>query len=349
MPSLNLVAEFDHQVTGVTVTRDGRTFVNFPRWTEDTEVSVAELMDDGSLRPYPDDEWNRWRNARKTDVSPGDHWVCVQAVVANGDSVWVLDPAAPATAHLVEGGPKLVQIVLDSLPRTRSGGDRVVRTIQFDEDVAPEGSYLNDVRFSPDSKWAYITDSGWRGALVVVDLESGSARRVLDGHPSTQPEDSVTVEIDGAPLRRPDGRGAEFAADSIALTNDCETLYWKPLTGKTLYRIATVALRDESRSADALADAVETVGQTEITDGLWIHSSGRFFLTAPEKYAVIERDGDAETVVVQDDRLRWPDTMSEGPDGEMYVTASHIQDSAWFTPGAPSALPTALFRFDPAA
>ena len=53
---------------------------------------------------------------------------------------------------------------------------------------------------------------------------------------------------------------------------------------------------------------------------------------AVEKYAVIERDGDAETVAVRDDRLRWPDTMSEGPDGTMYVTASHIQDSALVQP-----------------
>lgn len=338
MPSLSLVAAFDHQVTGVTVTDDGRTFVNFPRWTEDTAVSVAEILDDGSLRPYPDDAWNGWRNAN--DASPGDHWVCVQAVVADGDSVWVLDPAAPATAHLVPGGPKLVQIALD--------GDRVARTVAFGEDVAPEGSYLNDVRFSPDGTHAYITDSGWRGALVVVDLETGTARRVLDGHPSTQPEDDVTVEIDGERLSRPDGRGAVFAADSLALSNDGETLYWKALTGRTLYRIATSALRDESLDADALAEAVEKVGQTEITDGLWIHSSGRFFLTAVETYAVIERDGDAETVAVQDDRLRWPDTMSEGPDGTMYVTASHIQDSPWFKPDADHAVPSALYRFDPA-
>ena len=337
MASLTLVAEFDHQVTGVTVTGSGRTFVNFPRWTEDTAVSVAEVLKDGSLRPYPDDEWNAWRNAN--DASPGDHWVCVQAVVADGDSVWVLDPAAPATAHLVPDGPKLVQIALD--------GDHVARTIAFGEDVAPEGSYLNDVRFSPDGTAAYITDSGWCGALVVVDLESGTARRVLDGHPSTQPEDDVTVEIDGERLSRPDGRGAVFAADSIALSNDGETLYWKALTGKTLYRIATSALRDEGLGADALGEAVEAVGETEITDGLWIHSSGRFFLTAVEKYAVIERDGDAETVAVQDDRLRWPDTMSEGPDGAMYVTASHIQDSPWFNPEADASVPSALFRFDP--
>ena len=68
--------------TGVSVSHTGRIFVNFPRWTEDTAVSVAELKD-GKLTPFPDSEWNAWRNARKDDVSPKDHWVCVQSVVAD--------------------------------------------------------------------------------------------------------------------------------------------------------------------------------------------------------------------------------------------------------------------------
>ena len=49
-----------------------------------------------------------------------------------------------------------------------------------------------------------------------------------------------------------------------------------------------------------------------------------------------------------DRRLRWPDTMAEGPDSTLYVTASHIQDSFWFKPGAPLALRTELFSFAPA-
>ena len=33
-PALTEVARFGHQVTGVTAARDGRVFVNFPRWSE---------------------------------------------------------------------------------------------------------------------------------------------------------------------------------------------------------------------------------------------------------------------------------------------------------------------------
>ena len=48
-----------------------------------------------------------------------------------------------------------------------------------------------------------------------------------------------------------------------------------------------------------------------------------------------------------DARLRWPDTFSEGPDGTIYITASHIQDSPWFKPQAPVAVKTELFSFLP--
>ena len=33
--------------------------------------------------------------------------------------------------------------------------------------------------------------------------------------------------------------------------------------------------------------------------------------------------------ILQDDELRWPDTFSEGADGTIFFTMSHIQDSAF--------------------
>ncbi len=49
--TLQKVASFDHQVTGVAVSEDGRIFVNFPRWFEDSPISVAEITKDGKLHP----------------------------------------------------------------------------------------------------------------------------------------------------------------------------------------------------------------------------------------------------------------------------------------------------------
>ena len=337
---LELVAAFEHQVTGVTVSRDGRFFVNDPRWTEDAPVSVAEIQRDGSLRPYPDPAWNSWRNSRKDELNARDHWVCVQSVVADRNgNLWVLDPAAPAQQTVVPMGPKLVRIDLAT--------NRVAQTIAFDDTVAPQGSYLNDVRISADGRTAYITDSGAKGAIVVVDLTTGRARRALDGHPSTQPDKGVAVKADGQVLRRPDGRGVEFAADGIAMSRDGTYLYWQAIKGRTLYRIPTAALAATLSDPQALASLpgrVETVGENGPADGLLMASDDRLYITAIEDNAVKLRDARGLRLLIQDARLRWPDTMAEGPDGALYVTTSRIQDMSWYKPGNPNALATQLYR-----
>jgi sugar lactone lactonase YvrE len=340
---VELVAQFGHQVTGVTVSERGRVFVNFPRWTEDSPVSVAEVQRDGSTRPYPDGDWNAWRNARKDELSPGDHWVCVQSVVADGrGSLWVVDPAAPAQSFIVPGGPKLVRIDLAT--------DRVAKIYRFDQDVAPQGSYLNDVRLSPDGRFAFITDSGARGAIVVVELASGKARRVLDGDPTTQRKKGLVVKTDGRPLRRPDGRGVEFNADGIAISKDGRYLYWQALSGDTLYRIRTDILETRGLAGEDVSASVENYGLNGVADGLLIaRATDSMFITSLEDNAIKVRDlaqgPDApRRILAQDERLRWPDTFSQGPDGTIYVTTSRIQDSAFFKRDAPLALPTQLWR-----
>ncbi len=341
-PALTEVATFEQQVTGVAVTKDGRIFVNFPRWEKDVPVSVAEVMKNGALKPYPDADWNSWSNLKHNtpqEPAPGEHFVCVQSVTVDPQgAIWVIDPAAPGNAFIIPGGPKLVKID----PKT----DKVVQVIRFDTSLAPQGSYLNDVRVSPDGRTAYLTDSGQRGALLVVDVASGQGRRVLDGDKRTQPEPGVVPRVDGHELRQPDNRSPAFAADGIALDAKGEFLYWQALVGRTLYRVPTAALADTGLSADALGSRVEVVGTTNVADGLWMDEGGYLYVTAPEDNAVRMRAPDGTTTVIaRDTRLRWPDSLAEGADGSIYVTASHIQDMARFhEKGSTRTMPYGLFR-----
>ena len=340
-PSANLrleeAAAFQHQATGVACSADGRVFVSFPRWTEDTPVSVAEVKKDGSLRPYPDEEWNTWRNAPAVPgaIKPHDHFVCVQSVVCDKrGNLWVLDPAAPGLDKVVAGGPKMVRIALAT--------NKVEQVIKFGEDVALQGSYLNDVRFQPDGNTAFITDSGARGSILVVDLAKGTAHSRLDGHPSTQPDKGIEVTVEGNKLKRPDGRGMQVAVDGLALSNDGKTLYFQPLTGRMLYRIATEHLMSDD--PETAGQKVEKAGVSCVADGLLMTRDDRLLITSPEDSSIKLWAGDRARTLVQDPNLRWPDSMAEAPDGSIYVTASRIQDSAWFNKDAPTALPTKLYR-----
>ena len=310
-PALEVVAESVRQWTGVAVSREGRVFVNFPRWSPEVPVSVAELRADGALEAFPDQGWNEW----SPGSDPASAWVCVQSVVADGEgSLWVLDPANPGFAGVVPGGAKLVEIDIPT--------GAIVQVIRFGAAAAPADSYLNDVRIDHRHGAAYLTDSGL-GALVVVDLTTGAARRVLEGDPSTRAEDTVLV-IEGEPWLRPDGSSPQVHADGIAYDRTRDLVYFQALTGRTLYRIAGAALRDPALDQAALAERVEKVAASGPSDGLLWDGADGIFISAIEDDAVKRWRPDGVEIVVSDPRIAWPDSFARGPDGSLYVTTSQI-------------------------
>lgn len=309
---LTEVATSERRWTGIAAAPDGRVFVSFPRWSPDVPFSVGVLSEDGSVTPYPDETVNTWTG----EEDPGERFVCVQAMFVDAAGrLWVLDPANPMFQGVVEGGPKLVQIDLAT--------DSIVRTIPFGPEAATSSSYLNDVRVDPDTEFAYLTDSN-APALVVVDLASGAARRVLEEHTATTAEE-VTLTIGGRPWLRPDGSRPEVHADGIGLTPDREWVYFQALTGRTLYRIPTAALRDPEATPDALEAALETVGPTPAADGILFTDDGSLWISALEEDAVMRRlpDGTVETVAA-DPRISWPDSFAAGARGSVIFTTAQI-------------------------
>jgi len=205
------VAKSDRQWTGVAVSRGGRIFVNYPRWSGDVTFSVGEIQASGDVTPFPDTEWNTWDG----ETGPGDHFICVQSVfIDEDDDLWILDAANPGFMGTVDGGVKLVKVDL--------GRNKVESTIVFDRAAAPSESYLNDVRIDTRLHTAYITDSGL-GAIIVVDFETKKSRRLLSDHPSTRSE-GITLDIGGRKWLRA-GRPPEVHSDGLALTSDGKYLY----------------------------------------------------------------------------------------------------------------------------
>lgn len=326
------------QFTGVTVSRTGRIFLNFPRWSDRYLNAVVELQPDGSTRPYPDEPWNRWDGKQATAPQA---FVCVQSVVVDDtDALWVLDPAAPMLGPVVTGGPKLVQVDLTT--------NRVARIIRFGSDVVQPNSYLNDVRFDTGNGFAYITDSGV-GGIVVVNLATGAARRMLDNHPSVLAQPNVDIVINEKPVRDITGKVPQFNSDGIALSPDRQYLYYQALTGNTLYRVRTSVLRDPSARQEQVDAAIERVAQTFPVDGLWIDPQNRLYLTGITQNAVFRLEPAGNTVTLASDpRLQWPDTFSQGPDGSLYVTTSRIHETPRYNQGRDVRTgPFTLFRLAP--
>lgn len=330
---LKEVAAFpDQQVTGVAVSKSGRVFVNFPRWADEHTISVAEVVD-GKPKPYPDEKWN-------SDGAPGERFVCVQSVYVDAqDNLWGLDPASPKMEGVVKGGAKLLKIDLKT--------NQVAQNIPFGEEVAPTRSYLNDVRVDTDTDTAFITESGL-GAIVVVDLKSGKARRLLEDHASTKAEKDLKLKIDGKELLTGDKQTPEIHADGIALDPRTGYLYYHALTGRTLYRIKTELLRDENLSSAELEKNVENMGQTGPPDAMLESSDGSVYITSIEDNAIVRFNPDTRKLerVIQDKRVSWPDSLAWGPERTLYVTASQIQHMPRFNNGKSTRTePYRVFKF----
>ena len=316
------------QLTGVTISTTGRIFVNFPRWIDEPTPSVAEVVADGSLVPYPNQAINTW------DGTPGEsarnHFVCVQSVVADEeDALWILDPASPGFQAVVPGGAKLIKVNLAT--------NEIERVYRFDDAGAPEKAYLNDVRVAHGS--AFITDSGL-GAIVVVDLETGNVRRLLEDHASTKAEPGVEPVIGGRPWKFADGTTPEVHSDGIAIDPQREFLYYKALVGRTLYRVPISALLDESLSSEALGNLVERVADTEPTDGLEFDARGNLYLTSLEWGAikVLRPDGRIEAFARSADFL-WPDSITISRHGHLLFSASQFHLMPGFNDGEDKRMP----------
>ena len=312
-------------LTGVTVSHTGRIFVNFPKWGDDVDFTVAEIRD-GQAFAYPSEKFNR-----TIPHDPGAALVSVQSVVVDPiDRLWILDTGSPLFEPTVYGGPKLVCVDLET--------NRVVRKILFPHDVALPTSYLNDVRFDllrGAGGMAYITDSSQYGpnGIIVVDLATDESWRRLHDHPSTKAEtlQNFLPLVEGQPFlqQHADGTvqiGPAMGSDGIAISADGSRLFYCPLGSRRLYSVATEMLADRSHdTAAVVASIVDEGDRGGASDGLESDADGFIYSTNYEHNAILRRgpDGIWQTLV-HDPRLLWPDTLSMATNGYLYVTANQL-------------------------
>lgn len=331
---LEVVATFSGPMpTGVTVANDGRIFVNFPKWGDNVEYTVAEVKD-GKTFPYPSADINRY----KSGEDQADKLVSVQSVVVDpsGNRLWILDTGSIGFGPTTLGGPKLVAVDLKT--------DKVVKKIVFAPDVALTTTYLNDVRFDLQrgtEGMAYITDSTSNGpnGIIVVDLAAGKSWRRLNDHPSTKPDPEFIPVVEGEilQLRLPGQPPAKFGvgSDGIAISPDGKTLYYCALTSRHLYSVSVDALSDQSKSDMEVAATVRDLGEKGgAGDGLESDAQGRVYLSDYEHNAIRRRslNNEIETLV-HDPRVLWPDTLSLAADGYLYFTANQIERQSVFHSG----------------
>ena len=323
---LEVVAEMSEGPGNITVTRSGKIIVSLHQFFGH-DVRVASVADDGRTEAF--------------------------AAAAELDSVLGLQADADGVVWLLDNAMR--NETTRRLVGWHAAEDRPVADIDLTS-VSRDGSFLNDLAVDPIHGAIYIADpaEGADAAIVVVDRATGTARRVLEGHPSVTPEDTDLV-IDGTPLRIRLDDGTEIAPrvgiNPIAIDRVAEWLYYGPMHGLSMYRVRTADLRDTELSAEALASRVERWSDKPICDGISIDNDGNLYLgdLANDAIGVIGPDREYR-VLVTDERLSWADAFSFGPDGKLYTVANQLHRTAVLNGGVSAVKPPFLvIRIEPLA
>ena len=320
---LEIVAELtaEHPPGNIAVTPEGRLIMSQQQFYG-APLRVVEVLDDGSIMPFPNEAWSSEPNSQGVGLND------VLGLRADEDGiVWMLDRSNG------EGQP-------GKIVGWDSDNDELYQVVYLPQPIIPNRPFLNDLAVDLDHNAIYITDtaSGDDSALIVVDLNTGFSRRVLEGDVSTRPE-NIPIVVDERIINL-EGKPARIGVNPITIDPNNEWVYYAPMNGTSLYRIATDDLLDPSLLPEELSSRVERYGDKPICDGITVDNAGNVYITAITDNAigVVDETGAYQTLY-QDDLLSWTDGMAFGPDDYIYVTVSQLHNSPPLNNGKDSSQP----------
>jgi sugar lactone lactonase YvrE len=337
-PPLETVKAFgdDFRLVGIGVSASGRVFATAPSANVRSRYSMVEVdPNTGAITPYPDAAWNNFSE----QADGKSQWISVQALwVDHADHLWALDSSLPKLDQQ-RLPPKLVEFDLST--------NQVIRQYEFKGVVSARDS-LNDVRIDTLNNFAYLTNAGNKGGLVVLDLETGAARQVLVGDHSTFADPDQHLMIGNQIALRPDGSVTAVHADGIALSPDARWLYYRPLTDHNYWRVPASALRDGELSDAELAAEVEHLGSSVLSGGLIMDRNGTLYGGDLEHRTMVSftmTPGNklSSKVFVSDPaKLSWADGFAISG-GYLYISDSHLWEVA-FKNNLPRSGPFTIFK-----
>jgi len=321
--AVELVANLDYPPGNIAVAPDGQVFFTYHP-DGDPPAAVMTLRD-GAPVPFPSPEY------------AGFDTVLSLRIDRQG-RLWTLDHGGYGRRS-----PRLTAFD----PAT----GREFQRYDFPSNVAGLLSMLNDFQVDPAGERIYIAEASpiaGTPAVIVYDVGTRTSRRLLDGHPSVRTED-YRIQAPGRDMTLLGLYTLRIGIDTIALDRRGEWLYYGPVTGGTLWRVRTRDLNDQSLSPEALGARVEAFAPKPISDGASSDDQDRIYLTDPEHSAVLAVEPDRRLrTLVKDPKLRWPDGLSFGPAGSLYVTCSALQDVLFRSAGARRAhAPYQIYHFEP--
>jgi len=324
---LEEVLSYAEPIGNVAVSAEGRVFFTVHPESRPRGNKLLEWVD-GAAVPYP-----------SGTVQPHLFQTVLGVVIDRQNRLWTIDNG--------NHGFGVARLIAFNL-----ADGAIVHDHEFRPEIAPPGSFLQDLQVSADGRSVFIADASiWRKkpALIVYDVGTRAARRVLESHPSVMAQNYL--------IRSP-GRDMKFlgglvslktGVDGLALDAADEWLYYGAINNSELFRVRVHELLNPTLPARQLEAGVERYSAKPLSDGLSADLEGNIYITDVEHRSVmaVSRDRELSTVIASP-RIRWADGLSFGPDGWLYLADSAIPEQVLkSTDHIRAQGPYYIFRFRP--
>ncbi|KAI9714020.1 MAG: hypothetical protein M1820_000750 [Bogoriella megaspora] len=324
-PRLQIEVVLDVPSTGASTTPDGRLFLILKRIDGSTGPQLVEYnRTTNTSTAYPNEEWNTYNQGD----DPTTHFLGINSQRIGPDgNLWLVDTGSSALLGSVElpYGPKLIVIDVNT--------NEVTKQYPLGN-VTRSTSLLDDIRFHNSTSKAYLTDAGSPG-LIVLDLPSGNAIRVLDDDLSTR--EYMPVSAEGSILYSA-GKPAYIYADQLEVSPDGKYLYYQPSSGG-LSRIETQYLdqafyNSSLNSNSILGQYVQPYAHTPSTGGTAVDANGNVYVSDTDSQRIVRvAPNGTMTTLVQDPRLLWVDAMWIDSQQRLWMPAAQLNRGTPFNNG----------------
>ncbi|WP_296149141.1 L-dopachrome tautomerase-related protein [uncultured Flavobacterium sp.] len=303
---------------GVTTSKNGRIFVNFPRIEGDNGMRIGEVVKNGKVIPYPNENWNNW----KLGADVNEKFVRTNSLRIGPDGLlWVVDTGTPAMGQnpLTGNASKLVSINLKT--------NQIAQIIPLAQ-VSKASTFIDDLRISGNT--IYLTDAG-EPALIILDKTTGKGRRVLENHPSTV--DNIPIKAEGEIMKDNNGNEVRIHADQLEISPDGKWLYFQPASGP-LWKVETQYLNNPKISEKELESKVSLFYKTPSTGGTAIDADGNIYVSDVNLKQIIKITPDGkESLVIKDEKLLWADALWIDDKGYLWIPTGQLNRLSAFQNG----------------
>lgn len=304
---LSIVGSFEFRPGNVAASKDGQVFATMHPLGK-SPIQLVQVLGPDNIAPFPSMAF------QKNGAEPSEQTIDtpIGIRVDKNNRVWVIDMGQNL------GKTRLFAFDI----KTKAE----VFRYEFPQEIAPTGSFVQDLAVDELNGWVYLADIANPGILA-LNTSTNDVRRFTD---STMVAEDIDMIIDGDVIHF-GGEPARVAVNPITLSDDRQTLFYGAMNGTKWYQVSTRLLR-EAASDEAISNAITVAGDKPISDGAATDAKGNHYFTNLQEHGldVLNPKGVLKPLI-RDKRILWADNVSADNNGHVYFTVNQLHLAPAFT------------------